>query len=431
MNVPVDAAIRPMHTSRASSRAQTFFVLALALILRLLVVAVVITRYPKGWLFTRGIEMGLLAKSLLTGQGLSSPFGPLTGPTAFIAPAYPIFVAGVFKLFGIDSTPSAIVIMLAHTVAAVLTVWLIMHIARTLFSRRTAFIAGLIWACSPPLLWIPSIFWDTSFATAGFLGFVALVLHWRREPSRVAWLLLGAYAALLSLLNPALLFLLAALLLWLAAQAPPPQRARCLLAAVAFTIVFAPWPIRNARVFHAFIPLRTTVGFELWMGNHPGSDGFLDEFLFPTYNRAEFNQYIQQGELAYTHNKSTIAETYIRQHPSTFAALTVRRVFRYWTGTGSKNGSALFALHAGFTTLFGLLGLWYLFREKRFAIALLYALPFVLFPLPYYITHAEFRYRLLLDPLLTTLAAFALVKLFASRDTTPPIDAVTENQSRA
>jgi hypothetical protein len=32
----------------------------------------------------------------------------------------------------------------------------------------------------------------------------------------------------------------------------------------------------------------------------------------------------------------------------------------------------------------------------------------MLFPLPYYITHAEFRYRLVVDPLLTILAAYAV-----------------------
>ena len=36
--------------------------------------------------FMRGMERGLLAKSVLAGQGLSSPFGVPTGPTAFIAP---------------------------------------------------------------------------------------------------------------------------------------------------------------------------------------------------------------------------------------------------------------------------------------------------------------------------------------------------------
>jgi hypothetical protein len=47
------------------------------------------------------------------------------------------------------------------------------------------------------------------------------------------------------------------------------------------------------------------------------------------------------------------------------------------------------------------------------AFAVLMALPLLLFPLPYYITHAEFRYRLNLDPLLTLLAAYAVTQLVA------------------
>ena len=81
-------------------RNQYLAILGLALLLRLLVFWVVLAKYPAGWLYQRGIEMGLLAQSLLAGKGLSSPFGRDTGPTAFIAPIYPILVAGVFRLFG-------------------------------------------------------------------------------------------------------------------------------------------------------------------------------------------------------------------------------------------------------------------------------------------------------------------------------------------
>ena len=38
---------------------------------------------------------------------------------------------------------------------------------------------------------------------------------------------------------------------------------------------------------------------------------------------------------------------------------------------------------------------------------IVFILPLMVFPLPYYITHAEFRYRLVIDPLLTILAAYA------------------------
>jgi hypothetical protein len=44
-------------------------------------------------------------------------------------------------------------------------------------------------------------------------------------------------------------------------------------------------------------------------------------------------------------------------------------------------------------------------------------LPLLLFPPPYYITHAEFRYRLNIDPLLTILAAYAVTQLAATWST--------------
>jgi hypothetical protein len=52
------------------------------------------------------------------------------------------------------------------------------------------------------------------------------------------------------------------------------------------------------------------------------------------------------------------------------------------------------------------------------------ALPLLLFPFPYYITHAEFRYRLNIDPVLTILAAYAatqIVTAWSHRHSTEPI----------
>jgi 4-amino-4-deoxy-L-arabinose transferase-like glycosyltransferase len=411
----------------AASQRSMRIVLAVAFLLRILVLLNIIFRYPPGWLYTRGNEMGFLAKSLLIGQGLSSPFGVPTGPTAFIAPAYPILVAGIFKIFGIESVTSAVVIMLAQTAAALVTIWLMMRICHKLFNQRTAMIAGLIWACAAPLLFIPTIFWDTSFAICALTGLFALVLELRPAPSRLAWLGLGAFAGIIALLTSALVFVVSALLAWLAVQAPRGARARCLLAIFTFAIVFAPWPIRNARVFHAFIPLRTTVGEELWMGNHPNSTGFLDESLFPTYNAAELTQYRQMGELSYTRNKSALAMNYVRQNPGAFVALSIRRVIRFWTGTGTQNGSPLFAIYATFTTLFGLMGLWLVIRARRYAIATCFAIPFLLFPLPYYITHAEFRYRLLIDPLLTILAAYAFTTFSAKPESATEVSEPVTN----
>jgi 4-amino-4-deoxy-L-arabinose transferase-like glycosyltransferase len=394
------------------TRRQTIVVLSLALVLRLIVFWTVLAKYPRGWLFTRGMEMGWVAKSIIDGQGLSSPFGQPTGPTAFIAPGYPLLIALVFRIFGSYSVASAAVVLVAQIALNLGTVWLMMHIARALFDRRAAWIAGLVWACSLPLIWIPTIFWDTSFAICMFVGLLALVLRFRERATAVHWIFLGAYCAVIALINPALLLVLAAMLGWLAFQQSGNNRVGILLAAVTFCVVFSPWPIRNAKVFHAFIPLRTTVGFELWMGNRPGATGFLDESLFPSFNPSELQDYKTRGELDYTAHKSELAKQYIVSHPATFVRLTAIRIARYWLGTGAEHGSWVFAVHATLTSAFGLAGLVLLFRRRRYSVGILFTLPLLLFPIPYYITHAEFRYRLALDPILTILASYAVVTLY-------------------
>ena len=395
-------------------RSHTVAVLGVALGLRLLVMVTVLSHYPPQWLFTRGIEMGLLAKSLLAGQGLSSPFGGSTGPTAFIAPVYPMFVALVFKMFGPFTRASAVAVMLAQTALNMATILLMMHVARKLFNQASATVAGLIWACSLPLIWMPTIFWETSLSCYLLMGLLALVLRYSEMHAvrPIHWIRLGAYCGVAALVNPALLLALIAVSLWVWYQRRKTAAAWPMLTAITFAVVFAPWPIRNAKVFHAFIPLRTTVGFELWMGNHAGADGMLDESQFPMYNKAELADYVARGEVNYAAHKAELAKEYVAGHPGWFLRMTALRFARFWTGTGSRGGSKIFAMHAVLTAVFGFVGLWLLARSKRYALAILFVLPLAVFPLPYMITHAEFRYRLIIDPVLALFSGYAVTEVF-------------------
>jgi Dolichyl-phosphate-mannose-protein mannosyltransferase len=392
----------------ASGRPHSFAIVLLALSARLLVLWFVVERFPHQWLFSRGIELGTLAQSLVVGQGLSSPFGGSTGPTALLAPGYPAVIALVFRIFGSFTFPAAIAVMVMQILFSIMTVLLIMQIAQKCFDIRTADLAGAFWAVSLPLAWMPTIFWETCLSTLLLVGMIALALRCEQTPSRFLWALMGGYCGLAALVNPALLMALLALLGWAAWQTRKRLRYSPLLGLLVLLMVFAPWPMRNARALGAFIPLRSTVGLELWMGNRAGATGFLDESVFPLFNRWEYDQYVAKGEVAYMRDKSRLAKTYMRAHPMEFLRLSSVRFLRFWTGTGSKDGSVLFAVHALLTSCLGAMGMWRLWQRRRFGVAALFLLPLMLFPLPYYITHAEFRYRLVVDPLLTILAASAL-----------------------
>jgi hypothetical protein len=212
----------------------------------------------------------------------------------------------------------------------------------------------------------------------------------------------GAGCAIATLVNPTLLPSLCSVFGWSAWR----SRVVPWLAALTFLIVFSPWPIRNLRVMHAFIPFRSTINFELWEGNHPGGDGNVAKDFWPLSSKRERELYLAQGEVAYMRLKGPLARAYISTHKVEFVKLTMKRVVRFWSGASESPGpmTALLAL-LGFS---GLVLAW---RQRRM-VALL-VLPLVIYPLPFYITHPNARYQFVLDPLLAMLAGYACESFFA------------------
>jgi 4-amino-4-deoxy-L-arabinose transferase-like glycosyltransferase len=383
-------------------------IIALALALRLAVVGIVLSSYPRNWLFSKAPDLGFLACSLSAGRGLSSPFGGSTGPTAFLAPGYPAVLGLIFHLFGSYSLASAALIMGLQAMFGVLTVAVILRIAGGLFGAATARLAGAFWALSPTLLWLPAVLWDTSLSILLLTGVVALALCCRERPRNGLWAAMGGYCGLAMLVNPSLTLALLAVLVWTAWQ----TNSRPWICCLVLLAVFAPWPVRNLGVLHAFIPLRSNFGYEVWQGNHSGATGMFDARLEPLQNKQEYNDYARKGEVVYMRDKSILAKTYIRAHPGAFLRLSGTRVIRFWTGAGSESNSSIVELHATLISILGLLGLAILYRQSK-TNAMLFLLPLLLFPLPYYITHPDFRFRLLLDPLLTILSAYAVYQLIS------------------
>ena len=420
----------PNAPLKASKRPHTAAILLLALLTRLAMMVYVLRHFPRGWLFNKGMELGILGRLLALGQGFNSPFGGDTGPTAFLAPGYPFVVSIVFRIFGVYTRQSVYAILFLHIACGVATVWLVMHIARRTMGVRTANVAGLIWALSVPLVWMPVIFWDTSASTLLLTGMAAIALRLSRRPALLLWIAAGLYCGLTSLINPSLSLALLALLGWAAWQTGHAWRRSSLRAgarptpahglytpAIALLVMFAvflPWPIRNARVFHAFIPFRSNLGYELWNGNQPGGSGRFIEALHPMLSEAEYDEYAALGEVAYMREKSDLGKASIRAHKVEFMRTSAWRVMAFWMGLaqGSVENSGIVTFHAVVTSCLGFAGLLVLFRRKR-RLAWLFLLPLLVFPLPYYVTHPDFRFRLLLDPLVTILAAYALTSAWA------------------
>ncbi len=196
------------------------------------------------------------------------PQSGLGGPTAFRPPAFPVLLAGVYKLVGVGSASTRweagrILQVLLGTIA----VGLICLIARRLWGAKVALLAGAIAAVYPPLLLVGSSLMTEPLYLVFTLGAVLAALR-AREPGQAGrWAVLSGVLCGLAALtrgNGIFLLLPVALLVW----SGRPRRSRraisAPLAAIAAALLtIAPWAVRNSVVFHQFVPLGTESGYAL------------------------------------------------------------------------------------------------------------------------------------------------------------------------
>src|SRR6202051_3487099 len=125
------------------------FITLFAFVARMLILTYVweVSRTPIRALLPYGYELGRIAKSIAAGQGFSSPLRMVdTGPSAWFTPIYPYFVAGIFKIWGIFSDTSRLVIETSNCAFAALTVIPIYAIAQRTFRNGVAVGASWGWA---------------------------------------------------------------------------------------------------------------------------------------------------------------------------------------------------------------------------------------------------------------------------------------------
>jgi hypothetical protein len=180
-----------------------------------------------------------------------------------------------------------------------------------------------------------------------------------------------------------------------------------------------PWTVRNYWAFHRFIPIRSNLPFELWIGNNDIFDPHASKGTQRITRFEETRHYAQKGENAFLAEKWIRATSFIHQKPFLFLHLTGGKIVATWIGTEHPVEDFLHAdlllvrivLLSNFLLTIGTcLGSLLLARFKNAFAAPLVVLP-LLYPLVYYVTHSSLRYRHPIDPMLIFLAVFAVAAL--------------------
>ena len=404
----------PIQSTSSTGRQPYILMVAVALAVRLAVIPFVY----QDWMDPFVLEhwaFGRIARSIALGHGFGSPFAD-TGLSALLPPVYSYLLAGIFKIFGIETRASVLAALSLNSVFSALTCVPVFLLARQAFGERVAKWAGWGWAFSPYGVYYGADWaWSTCLVTLELAWL--FLFAWRLEKSSRTrdWLLFGLFGGVAALTEPVVLSVVPLLGLWTLYRRHRqklPWKAPMLAAAVAAIAVMSPWFIRNFELFHRFIPVRSGFGLELYIGNNGYSTRWVNSSLHPNHSDAELSEYERVGEIAYMDHKLQQAKDFIRRHPRWFAWMTFRRIVYMWTGYWSFNHDYLkdepldlpnIFVNTSLTIL-GLLGLRRVFQRDR-AFGARFAIVLLFFPLTYYISHPETYYFRPVDPLIVVLAA--------------------------
>jgi hypothetical protein len=349
-----------------------------------------------GWyLFSFNNEPQKIAHHIVIGNGFSNPFLLPTGPTAHLAPGFPVVLAGIYKLFGEGNTG----LFVADTVNAAVssTVGALLPVAALLCGASPAvgFVAGLFYSLFPPQPYTECKGgWEAAF---GALLLISAFIAVRKQmgsgelENRKAFgigLLIGLSGLFLPTLLVATLGFVT--ILFLNKVRHRNQLKPFVILALLTFVLVGPWVLRNRIVFGQWFPIRDNLGLELRVSYWDKAKATLAQNIksgnhgemHPHASEAEALKVRELGELEYNTRQLKLAREWISQHPGRALQLTLKHVQLFWT-----NGMR-FALLIPFA-MWG--AVWIRTQDKPSFYLLCAA--FILQPLMYYIVQFEPRYR--------------------------------------
>ncbi len=252
--------------------------------------------------------------------------------TAMKDPVFPWFVAGVFRLFGLDNFLALFILQ------ALLSAWTctLLGLAVTAWSRPVGLLSAGLLAVYPPFAYHAV----TSTENTALALFLAALLLWVAARPSARWVpqaaLLGALAAVLTLCESVLMFFaFGSVLVWVFLRSAGMRQrvAAALVAAAVFLGIQAPWWIRNAVVFQGIAFSKPHVGYA-WLRTvkHAGYP-LADEEVLQV--EREGRELTEPGE---DHLLMDLAWRKIPQEPTLLVAYALRSFLDYWTGDRGYSG---------------------------------------------------------------------------------------------
>jgi 4-amino-4-deoxy-L-arabinose transferase-like glycosyltransferase len=354
---------------------------------------------PESSLSHLGFETTAIAESIATHGTFADPFRDPSGPSAFLAPGYPAFLALVMKVFGTGARGYfALQWFVTIFIATQLALW--PWITRRMqLGYAAGFIAAVIWLASNMKR---DDVWESHFVALLTVALAfAMYLVVEKSQSRATAIGCALLWGVALLFSPVTLLVLLAWAIWLFISRRVPRKQIALIITVAIVCI-VPWTIRNYTVFHRVFYVRDNLGLELDLGNNDCAAFAFDinlasgcfSQLHPNDNPQHAALARRLGEIEYFHRHMLLTRWWISNHPGRFATLTGQRALAFWLPEAMQYPWRLPYRDWIITVmnLLGIAGVVRLWRKNRSSAAV-FLLWMLLFPIIYYFVPYTERYR--------------------------------------
>ncbi len=369
-----------------------------------------------------------IARNIAAGNGyISSGFFHLKyAPTAFLAPFYSYFLAFFIKIFNLPQAYLGIRIFQAFINISICL--MIFFVAKEVFNKKTAHLSCIIFLIYLPFIHWTTEVWDTLIFSLLVLAVIFLSLKFTNK-NYFQSILLGLIMGLTMLINPSILSFLPLLFIYLFfrfRENVPKILVNLLIIFCVSGSVVMPWLIRNSLVFKAFVPVRTGLWLNLYLGNNEDATGTV--FLkhkgsVPTdfnegitlHFRPMIDDLLKMNEYEQDQFFKTKFLNYIKSDPFDFAKLIAQKTYYFlWFNPFEKN-NIIWVLEYAFVLVFALYGFYEACKARKRA--LLFLLVFISFSIFYALTGPFFnwKYRLPIEPYFIILAGYGIYKILSNK----------------
>ena len=354
------------------------------------------------------------------------------GPSAVLPPGYVALVAGVYWLFGVESSAANVALQIINAAATSLAVPFVFLIARRLAGDAAGWIAAVLATVNPTLIGFTDFVWDTCVFAFGISLAVWLSLRLSDRPlGWPAWTGFGLLLGGVALVSPALTVAYPFLVLWPVIKYHG-WRLRPVVVPVVATvagwlIAIGPWTVRNYVYFDTIMYVRGGLMMEVWLGVCPEAEeagGAVYHARYPLKNAEEQEKVVRLGEERYLDACGELAARAIAEDPWRFLQLCAQRAIDYWFGTtvthqneqqgwwprSRARAVVAVVLSAEVLVVVGsLLVLRRIPSDVAWLLAILLA-----FSLVYSATHVVVRFRAPMEPIMAVLAGVSAVRAYAT-----------------